>query len=725
MIKSLEYLANGRLRPGKYASRKSLKSDNSIRKALSEGKESSVVSDSFARTVQDDSLRASKKPVSDTVGELLHSPDPTKKESYPDSKLMSGETVQPIANDDNPDMRSVMLLDTSHSVDLDALAAEGDTFTASSPSAEHNVSTNSDIALSMTQIELNDNMQVSKPTGAEVDVLASPSSSAIPSNWLETACAEAVDNAVAKDETSKNSKVPDTAGDSSVSPKKKSDNSPIVNASVLTEPGIETPKSVTISNLPQYASPSNSTFANMNTPGFTRANPLGETPQIGTSLLRRESLRRNESPLRKKDLRKSSSPRKRETLQRRDTLQEREILRQVIADKSTNPPLEDVERQTMESNLAHANVGSSSPVQVTGDDVRRALSPIPGEREPSKSTAKDTESPCRPVDEISLGKDLQRAKEAIEVFENPLKIGEVEGDVVLATDDMQAQEAIDDTNERIARAELDEAAKASDVDKEAKDLPSKNTRSGARFSDDTSMLKDFLNRAQARKAAKTPDLSASLPVPQISPRRSPRKALGSHGGNALSPQKLGDITDRPGTPPGKLKVDIYDSDDAEEIAIEPTSCRRSSRTRLPAPSKAAPGAPSFIPVRRADGTDPVVLQKSQAQELAIVTRANTRRNKGQSKPPLLALKELPVEATEVASNAKQRAENAKSVGWAERIASYQGVKEAAEASEEKRPKVRKLKAPGAGTPAPKRTTATVGTSNGTPAPKRRGGKSGG
>ena len=127
-------------------------------------------------------------------------------------------------------------------------------------------------------------------------------------------------------------------------------------------------------------------------------------------------------------------------------------------------------------------------------------------------------------------------------------------------------------------------------------------------------------------------------------------------------------------------------------------------------------------MRRADGTDPVVLQKSQAQELAVTTRANTRRNKGQSKPPLLALQDLASESADVASTAKEGAEKAKSVAWAERLASYQGAKDEADDAEEMRPKVRRLRGLGTvnGTPAAKRRTAVVSTSNGTAAPKRRG-----
>ena len=259
------------------------------------------------------------------------------------------------------------------------------------------------------------------------------------------------------------------------------------------------------------------------------------------------------------------------------------------------------------------------------------------------------------------------------------------------------------------------------------ELPTRMTRSGARFSDDTNLLKDFLSRAQARKLAKDSKIPA-MGQTGTSPRRSPRKVLAEKDSNSPSPQKPNDLASRPGTPPGKQRLDAFSLDDVDELTAEPTSCRRSNRTRLPSTPKVLPGAPSFIPVRRADGTDPVVLQKSIAQDLAIQTRANTRRNKGQSKPPSVALQTLTVETTESVANRVRARATSKSVGWDETLVYYQGVKEAAagaaaeeEGKEEKRPKVRRLRGLGAtnGTPAPKRVVDS-NVSQGTPAPRRRG-----
>jgi hypothetical protein len=200
------------------------------------------------------------------------------------------------------------------------------------------------------------------------------------------------------------------------------------------------------------------------------------------------------------------------------------------------------------------------------------------------------------------------------------------------------------------------------------------TRSGTRFSDDAIMLREFLSRAQARKAAR--DLSCPAPAPapaaapRRSPRRSPRKSLAEIGHNSPSRDQPGDLRKRPGTPPGSPQLEM---DELDDDGPAPTSCRRSRRTRLLTPARPAPGAPSLIPVRRADGVDNIILQRSSAQRLAMVTRANTRRNRGQSKPPKLALRALPAETLPVGVVGPRGDRSGKCVRWDEPLAYYQAV----------------------------------------------------
>ena len=256
--------------------------------------------------------------------------------------------------------------------------------------------------------------------------------------------------------------------------------------------------------------------------------------------------------------------------------------------------------------------------------------------------------------------------------------------------------------------------------------PRKSTRSGTRFSDDTSMLKDFLNRAQARKLAKGTTIKADAPAESTSPRRSPRKALANLDRNSPSPHKAREVASRAGTPPGKVKLGEVQQEDVEDTIGDASPVRRSGRKRLLGSAKPATGGPSFIPVRRADGTDPVVLQKSVAQELALVTRSNTRRNKGQAKPPAMILKNLIIEEVGDETRGGHALRSCKSVDWDKKLVYYQdGMESRVDGEtvvEEKRPKARRLRGLGTGngTPAPKRITADVLSSSGTPATKRHG-----
>ena len=439
-----------------------------------------------------------------------------------------------------------------------------------------------------------------------------------------------------------------------------------------------------------------------------------ETPQIGTILLRRESLRRKESPSKKTNPKKGLSPKKRQ-LKKRDTLQEREILQKFSEGSNADRPTQ-----------------NEPLIQTSGPSIEVAPAAAEPELESIDCESESTDQSKPGAEEITLygeettmdSKDLQRAVEAIEVCEEAKK-GITQN---LPAENVLDENTLHQANLTIAKVEIDEAQQTVASVCEKADIPVRKTRSGTRFSDDTSMLKDFLNRAQARKAAKGSTHSPKVPKsPQESPKRSPRKRLGSRRINTSSPLRPEDLTPkssitRSGTPPGKPQLILFEPGEGEEQTEGPASCRRSTRTRLPAPSKAPPGAPSFIPVRRGDGTDTVVLQRTEAQELAMTTRTNTRRNKGQSKPPLLALQDLPVEQEDIATTAKQSAASAKAVAWAEKLASYHESKDAVEDAEEQRPKVRRMRGLGApnGTPAAKRTTAVVASSNGTPAAKRRG-----
>lgn len=163
------------------------------------------------------------------------------------------------------------------------------------------------------------------------------------------------------------------------------------------------------------------------------------------------------------------------------------------------------------------------------------------------------------------------------------------------------------------------------------------------FDDDTALLKDFLSRAAASKANKTENIARRE---SLQNRRdsdvvrhalaSPRKVLEDKDPNSPSKHGVDETLDlsqtltlsmETSTPLSPSNIPGEDAADTEASKAERIS-RRSARTkksRLPAPSSIPTGPPK-ISVKR-DGGDPVILRKTNAQELSLLTRNNTRKNK--------------------------------------------------------------------------------------------------
>ncbi len=255
--------------------------------------------------------------------------------------------------------------------------------------------------------------------------------------------------------------------------------------------------------------------------------------------------------------------------------------------------------------------------------------------------------------------------------------------------------------------------------------------------DDTDMLRNFLTRVKANKAAKavTSIPKGKRPLPH-SPLRIPLGSVDS----SLSPSspKSKDEFDvsLPVDRAAKRKMD--DADLGYEEATQPKSIRRSGRTRLPV--KAAPlAAPSFIPVRRLgqDADNTVTLRRNEEKELAALTRINTRKNKAGAQLPLQVLAKQAEEKEDPASRQRalkevfdekvlkqRKGKKGKSVVWAEELAQFQ-TEEGKTAELDKEPEREKEKA----VPVDEKKNAvkvgvrskmTLGmVNNGTPAPKRK------
>ncbi|KAK7556597.1 hypothetical protein IWX50DRAFT_656098 [Phyllosticta citricarpa] len=279
---------------------------------------------------------------------------------------------------------------------------------------------------------------------------------------------------------------------------------------------------------------------------------------------------------------------------------------------------------------------------------------------------------------------------------------------------------------------------------------------------DTAYLKEFLSRSDAAKANRTASMSKreSLTNRRDSGRvrqalASPRVALESKDPNSPlsdSPSKRSRSEEESKSSIKKprleaeakalaaettseanedIAADFTSSQslsEKKEAAPESKSTRRSSRartTRIPS----TPAAPNRIPVRRADGNEPVVLKKTEAQELAIATRTNTRRNKGGAVAAPARLKKLQAEALKaepsssgpplVCSNPEIEIFEASRIKWDQQLVYFQGKENSTPDSLSDDELAsggvdESLRSKKAATPRARRTRG-LGASNGTPA----------
>jgi hypothetical protein len=175
----------------------------------------------------------------------------------------------------------------------------------------------------------------------------------------------------------------------------------------------------------------------------------------------------------------------------------------------------------------------------------------------------------------------------------------------------------------------------------------------SQLEDDKAILKSFIDRAAARKAKKLAQAAAQdgdyHKRESLQNRRdsdnvrhalaSPRVPLEDKDGNVFSPLRAPESVVETGSPTPKPL--LFTSEPSTALVLPPldelvngeetkSPPRRSGRTRTrfgQLPSATNP-APNRIPVRRTDGNDTLPLNKTEAQELSLLTRRNTRKNKG-------------------------------------------------------------------------------------------------
>ena len=221
--------------------------------------------------------------------------------------------------------------------------------------------------------------------------------------------------------------------------------------------------------------------------------------------------------------------------------------------------------------------------------------------------------------------------------------------------------------------------------------------------DDTAILKDFLTRAAASKASKANKVATIARRTSLSHRRdsdavrhalaSPRKILEDKDPNSPSPHISYDTTATLDLSESltfhqstNTTSDGHESTNAEVAKAPATSSRRSTRSRSSRtphspPHDPQPQTPNRIPVRRADGGEPVVLRRTEAQELGVLTRANTRKNKGRAVAASVRLLKLAAEQAVAAGSIVDEAVEAardgaaagerKAVRWDEMLVYFQ------------------------------------------------------
>jgi hypothetical protein len=230
--------------------------------------------------------------------------------------------------------------------------------------------------------------------------------------------------------------------------------------------------------------------------------------------------------------------------------------------------------------------------------------------------------------------------------------------------------------------------------------------------EDTDYLHAFLTRAKAKRAAREASPQKFERISH-SPMTRSRAALVPLSTNSASPKKM-----------NKHKPDTRYESEGPDMNREGSPCRRSGRTRVNRAEKAPRVTASTIPVRRSNGTEFIFLQSIDTAQVALTTRANTKRNKGEAVMPKMKLQALSQAQKSPSKSPKVR--KGKEVSWKDEP-TYFGVdagdvEGTGEKRKEDKPRPRKLRRLGAanGTPASKKTMAGDGLYVRTPVSRKRG-----
>lgn len=210
----------------------------------------------------------------------------------------------------------------------------------------------------------------------------------------------------------------------------------------------------------------------------------------------------------------------------------------------------------------------------------------------------------------------------------------------------------------------------------------------ARISDDTALLQAFISRAAESKGGRRVSIIATRE--SLQNRRNSdtvRQALASPAERTAPVDVLADLDPNSPSPRKQVmsaelpefdaKQRSFSGEDDLAPPTSPTkkSSRRSGRSKKKPEmlSSSVLSGPTKISVK--GSADSVVLKKSEAQELAQQTRANTRKNKGGSVMPPLRLTKMAKEGNEDIEGPDDTSSSGEKSGkrcitWAETLVSY-------------------------------------------------------
>ncbi|KAM5453817.1 hypothetical protein MaudCBS49596_002440 [Microsporum audouinii] len=194
--------------------------------------------------------------------------------------------------------------------------------------------------------------------------------------------------------------------------------------------------------------------------------------------------------------------------------------------------------------------------------------------------------------------------------------------------------------------------------------------------DDAELISEFLSKARAKRAAIMPlKEDARVDCVPESPISSSRRALEAVDGNSPRSHRRHAFPERPQPP------DFYFNRRPPRIGSSKAVGTRTIEAVWEGPvipsspmvevtvehGRHAPKVPDQIPTRRRKGTEFVFMQRTDDQQTALLTKANTRLNKGSKPPhkllPILNRAIAALEADPEDGQLRQRDQSKKQVKW--------------------------------------------------------------